>query len=535
MNQRMATAILEGKTALGIELGSTRIKAVLIDTETHQPLAQGAYDWENQFQNGYWTYALSDAVAGVQSCYRGLCESVRTQCGQEITTLGALGFSGMMHGYIPFNKAGEQLCDFRTWRNTTTEEAAAELRELFSFNIPQRWSVAHLYQAVKNGESHVGEIDFLTTLAGYIHFLMSGERVSGVGEASGMFPIDSGTCDYNETMLKKLDALLGAAGIPYILRDILPRVLPAGAPAGVLTKAGAALLDPSGKLQAGIPLCPPEGDAGTGMVATNSIAERTGNVSAGTSVFAMVVLERPLSKMYPEIDMVTTPAGAAVAMVHCNTCTSDLDAWVRLFCQLDEARGIKVDRGALYELFYQQALRGEPDCGGLIAYNYYSGEPITGTDAGCPLFVRTPQSSLTLENFCRTHLFATIATLKLGMDILLENEGVTLTRLLGHGGLFKTREVGQKLLAAALNVPVAVMETAGEGGPWGMAILAAYAIRKEERETLSDYLQKRVFATADGCSIDPDEGDREGFLRYIESYKAALPIEKAAADCLIHS
>ena len=524
-------ALQTERTALGIELGSTRIKAVLIGPD-HTVLASGAHEWENRLENGCWTYPLDEVWAGVQAAYAKLAAAFAAQYGTPPTAVGAMGVSGMMHGYLPFSRNGAQLAPFRTWRNTTTGPAAAELTELFGFNIPQRWSAAHLYQAMLNGEGQVKDIAFLTTLAGYVHWRLTGEQVLGVGDASGMFPIDSAACDYDAAMVRRFNGLLQAHELAYRLEDILPRVLRAGEAAGVLTAEGAKLLDPTGTLRPGVPLCPPEGDAGTGMVATGSVAPRTGNVSAGTSVFAMAVLEKPLSRVYPEIDMVTTPAGAPVAMVHCNTCTSDLDAWVKLLGEMAGAAGAALSKQALYELFYKKALEGEADCGGLVNYNCYSGEPVAGLARGCPLFVRRPDARLNLANFARAQLYSAMATLKLGMDILLEGEGVPLDTLCGHGGLFKTPIVGQRLLAGALGVPVAVMETAGEGGPWGMAVLAAYMLNRRKGETLERYLADRVFAAAKGSIEPPQETDRAGFARFMERYKKGLAAEQAAAEAL---
>ena len=528
---RIKQAIEQGETSLGVELGSTRIKAVLIGPD-HTPIATGACDWENRLENGVWTYHLDDAWAGIQAAYRQMADEVRESCGVPLRKIGSMGFSAMMHGYLPFDSEGNQLAEFRTWRNTITEEAAEELTGLFGFNIPQRWSIAHLYRALCGGEAHVAKIGYLTTLAGYVHWRLTGEKVMGVGEASGMFPIDSATGDYNARMAEQFDGILAEKGCPWRLRDVLPKVLCAGEGAGTLTQEGARLIDPSGELEPGVPFCPPEGDAGTGMVATNSVTVRTGNVSAGTSVFAMVVLEKELSRVYPEIDMVTTPAGRPVAMVHCNTCTSDLDAWVRLFDELLRAAGTELPKSRLYDLLYFKALEGDADCGGLLSYNYYSGEPVTGLENGRPLFTRSPDSAMTLPNFMRAQLYATMATLKLGMDILFEQEHVTLTKLYGHGGLFKTEGVGQRLMAGALGVPVAVMETAGEGGPWGMALLAAYRKNRAEGETLERYLEQRVFADAAGQCVEPLRGDAEGFARYIGHYRTGLAVEKAAADLL---
>lgn len=516
------------KTYLGIELGSTRIKAVLIGPDM-KPIATGAHDWENRLENGYWTYSLQSVWAGIQDSYRKMAEDFHAKTGEELTFIDAIGFSAMMHGYLPFGKDGELLTPFRTWRNTTTGPAAAELTDLFEFNIPQRWSIAHLYQAMLNGEEHVKNIDYLTTLAGYIHWKLTGRRVLGVGEASGMFPIDSTINDFDGGMIAEFDQK--AAAYPWKLRDILPAVLTAGQDAGTLTFEGAKLLDPTGKLQAGIPLCPPEGDAGTGMAATNSVAVRTGNVSAGTSVFAMIVLEKALSKCYPEIDMVTTPTGKPVAMVHCNSCTSDLDAWVGLFGQFAELAGADISKTDLYALLYNHALTGAADCGGMVAYNYFAGEPITGLDEGRPLFARNPGGML-LANFIRAHLYSSVATLKLGLDILFQKEHVALDSLLGHGGLFKTPVVGQRVMAAAAGVPVTVMETAGEGGPYGMALLAAHMSCKADSETLEDFLKNRVFFDAPSTTIAPTPEDLAGFSAYTARYSAGLAMERAAVDTL---
>ncbi|HEY3473197.1 MAG TPA: FGGY-family carbohydrate kinase, partial [Anaerolineales bacterium] len=462
-------AVKSGKAILGVELGSTRIKAILIG-EDHTPIASGSHEWENRYENGLWTYSLEDVWTGLQESYRKLKEEVLEKYNIPLQTLGAIGFSAMMHGYMAFDQHGNLLVPFRTWRNTITAQASGALTELFQFNIPQRWSIAHLYQAVLNKEPHAKDISHLTTLAGYVHWKLTGQKVVGVGEASGMFPIDSKTNNYDERMLEQFNECLKAENIPWKLQDILPKVLVAGDAAGVLTEEGTRLLDPTGGLQAGIPLCPPEGDAGTGMVATNSVAERTGNVSAGTSVFAMIVLEKALSKLYPEIDMVTTPTGKPVAMVHSNNCTSDLNAWVDLFQEFMQALGVETSESKLYETLYQKALTGDADGGGLLAYNYVSGEHITHLEEGRPLFVRTPESHFTLANFMRTHLFSSLGALKIGMDILFEQEQVKIDQLLGHGGFFKTKEVGQRIMAAAMNVPVSVMETAGEGGAWGIAL-----------------------------------------------------------------
>ncbi len=524
-------AILSGKAVLGIEFGSTRIKAVLVDA-THQPVAMGTYDWENRLENNIWTYSLEDIWKGLQGCYQSLKEDVRDKYGVALTKLGALGFSGMMHGYMPFDKSGELLVPFRTWRNTMTAEACGRLTPVFRFNIPQRWSIAHLYQAILSGEEHVKEIAFFTTLAGYIHWKLSGEKVLGVGEASGMFPIDSEICDYDQKMLTQFDELVGDRNFGWKLKDILPGVLPAGAAAGTLTAEGARLLDPSGELEAGVPMCPPEGDAGTGMVATNSVKVRTGNISAGTSIFSMVVTEHALSKVHEEIDMVTTPDGYPVAMVHCNNCTSDLNAWVNLFEEFAGKFGLKPDRNELYGTLYREALTADPDCGGLMAYNYFSGEPVTGLNAGRPMFVRTPDARFSLANFMRSHLYSAMAALKIGNDILLKEEQVKVDSLMGHGGLFKTPVVGQQLMAAAMNAPVTVMDTASEGGAWGMAVLACFMAEKGAEETLPEYLSDRIFAGQSGTTIAPTAVDVAGFDAFIEKYKATLPAEKAAVEGL---
>ena len=531
MSEAIKTAIQAGKTILGVEFGSTRIKAVLID-ETYNPIAMGTHDWENRLENGIWTYSLEDIWNGFQNCYRSLAADVQAKYDLALTRIGAIGISGMMHGYMPFNKEGELLVPFRTWRNTITEQACKKLIPVFHFNIPQRWSIAHLYQAILNGEEHVREIDYFTTLAGYIHWKLTGEKVLGVGEAAGMFPIDSGICDFNQTMIGQFDELIADKGYPWKLEEILPKVLKAGDSAGVLTEEGARLLDPTGTLRAGSLMCPPEGDAGTGMVATNSVAVRTGNVSAGTSIFAMVVLEEALSRVYEEIDMVTTPDGYPVAMVHCNNCTSDLNAWVNLFKEFASAFGMSIDINDLFGTLYRKALEADKDCGGLMAYNYYSGEPITGFDEGRPLFVRTPDARFHLANFMRTHLYSALATLKIGLDILLKQEHVKVDSITGHGGLFKTPIVGQAMLAAAMNAPVTVMDTASEGGPWGQAILAAYMVEHEPGESLGDYLSNHVFAGQTGSTIAPDPADAAGFDVFIQRYKACLSSERGAVNNL---
>lgn len=523
--------ILRGKTALGIELGSTRIKAVLVN-EKNQPIASGSYEWENRYENGVWTYSIEDVWTGLQGSYQDLKRDVKDSYGVVLTTVGAMGFSGMMHGYMAFDKNGELLVPFRTWRNTITGEASEKLTGVLQYPIPQRWSISHLYQAILNGEQHVNDIAFQTTLAGYVHWKLTGEKVLGIGEASGMFPIDTKAKDFNARMMDQFDQLIADKQYPWKVKDIFPQVLVAGQSAGALTPEGAALLDPSGDLQAGVPLCPPEGDAGTGMAATNSVAVRTGNVSAGTSVFAMVVLEKNLSKVYPEIDQVTTPDGNLVAMVHCNNCTSDLNAWVNLFKEFAQGFGMKVDMNQLFGMLYREALKGDADCGGLLAYNYFSGEHVTGFDEGRPLFVRTPESKFNLANFMRVHLFTALGALKTGLDILFKQEKVEMDRMLGHGGLFKTAGVGQKILAGAINVPVSVMTTAGEGGAWGSAILASYMLNKDDDEDLAAYLEQRVFAGETGSEIAPDQRDVDGFDAFIKRYQDGFPIERAAVEHL---
>ena len=519
-----AQLIIEGKGYLGIEFGSTRIKAVLVD-KSGNVLASGGHSWENRYEDGVWTYSLKDIWDGLQDCYKDLKENVKKEYGVTLKHLDAIGFSAMMHGYLAFDENDTILVPFRTWRNTITEEAASKLTAEFNYNIPQRWSIAHLYQAILNKEEHVKDIAFFTTLAGYIHWKLSGEKVLGIGEAAGMFPIDSTIMDFDQKMLDQFDDL---HHFDWKLRDILPKVLVAGESAGVLTAEGAKLLDPTGTLQPGVPMCPPEGDAGTGMVATNSVAVRTGNVSAGTSIFAMVVLEKAMQKVHEEIDMVTTPNGMPVAMVHCNNCTSDLNAWVNLFGECTESFGVKVDKNELYGVLYRKALEGAADCGGVTAYNYFSGEPITGLDAGRPMVVRTPDADFTLANFMRSHLYSAVATLKIGMDILLKEEHVAVDSLMGHGGFFKTPVVGQRVMAAGMNAPITVMDTASEGGAWGMAILAAFMKEKETGETLSSYLNDKIFAGQTGTTLQPEPEDVKGFEAFLEEYKKLLPAEKAA-------
>ncbi len=523
--------IVNGKAVLGIEFGSTRIKAVLVD-ENNMPIASGDHDWENRLENGVWTYTLEDIWTGLQDCYQKMTEDVKEKYGVAVEKLAAIGFSAMMHGYLAFDKEGNLLVPFRTWRNTITQEASEALTKVFNFHVPQRWSIAHLYQAILNGEEHVPQVDFFTTLDGYIHWQLTGKKVLGVGSASGMFPIDSTIKDYDKAMIQKFDELVAPKGFPWKLEHLLPKVLLAGDKAGVLTEEGAKKLDPTGTLQAGCPLCPPEGDAGTGMVATNSVKQRTGNVSAGTSVFAMIVLEKALKRVHEEIDMVTTPSGDAVAMVHCNNCTSDLNAWVNIFKEFAESFGIDVDMNKLFGTLYNKALEGDKDCGGLLAYNYFSGEHITGFEEGRPMFVRTPDSKFSLANFMRANLYTSLGALKVGLDILLKEEEVAIDRITGHGGLFKTKGVGQKILAAAMDATVSVMKTAGEGGAWGIALLASYMVNKDAGEALEDYLQNKVFGGDEGEKMDPDPEDVKGFDEFIKRYRVGFPIERAAVDAL---
>ena len=524
-------AIAQGKTVLGIEFGSTRIKAVLTDME-HNPIASGGHTWENRLENGVWTYSLEDIWGGLQDCYAKLREDVKSRYDVELTTIGAMGFSAMMHGYMAFDKAGNLLVPFRTWRNSITGEASEKLTNLFGYHVPQRWSIAHLYQAILNGEEHVKDIDFFTTLAGYIHWQMTGEKVIGIGDGSGMFPIDSSIKDYNEKMLDQFDELIADKNLPWKIRDILPKNLVAGEKAGVLTKEGASKLDPSGNLKAGVMVCPPEGDAGTGMVATNSVAKRTGNISAGTSVFSMVVLEKDLKKAHEELDLVTTPDGEQVAMVHVNNCTSDLNAYVNLFREFAKLQGMDIDDNTLYGSLYTNAMTGDADCGGLLAYNYVSGENITGFNEGRPLFARRPDARMNLANFMRAHLYSAVAALKAGNDILMKEEGVVADYFYGQGGFFKVRGAGDRVMAAALNSEIRMMETAGEGGPWGQAILASYMLEKEDGESLESYLANKVFKGGNVEKCEPLKEDVEGFDKFMEDYKNGLKIERAAVESL---
>ena len=526
----MKDIITSGKTALGIELGSTRVKAVLID-ENCKPLASGAHDWENKLENGYWTYSLEDVQIAVHSCFKALKADVKDKYGCDFKTTGAIGISAMMHGYLAFDKDGNLLTPFRTWRNTTTAKAAEELTEKLGFNIPQRWTCSHIYQAILNNEDHVPEIAYVTTLAGYVHYMLTGVNAVGVGEASGIFPIDSAKNDYDENMMAIYDALLKDKGFGKTLSEILPKVLVAGDNAGTLTEKGVRFLDADGDFTVGVPFAPCEGDAGTGMTATNSVRERTGNISAGTSIFAMIVLEKSLSKVYPEIDMVTTPSGKPVAMVHCNNCTSDINAWAGLFGEFAKALGIETKRGKILDIMFENAMKGDSDCGGLTSYNYFSGEPVTGLQEGRPLFVRTPDAKFTLGNFMRTQLYSALAALKVGLDLLLKNEKAAIDKIYGHGGFYIYPGVGQKITAAAIDAPVSVMKTAGEGGPYGMALLALYSI-KGEGFSLEDFLEKKAFIDAETVTEEPDKKDVEGFNVFLDRYVKGLECEKAAVESI---
>ena len=533
MSKENILAMLQsGETSLGLEFVSTRIKAVLI-THDGSVIASGGHDWHDELSNGVWTYSMEAVHAGLQDCYLKMKADVFAKYGIKLQKIGSMGMSAMMHGYLAFDDQMNLLVPFRTWRNTITGPAAAELTSLFKFNIPQRWSIAHLHQAILNKEEHVQKIAFITTLAGYATYLLTGKKVIGVGDAAGMFPIDSNTLNYDERMLSLYSDHISACGYPWNIRDILPKVLLAGDQAGVLTAKGAHILDPEGDLQPGSLVCPPEGDAGTGMTATNAVAVRTGNVSAGTSVFAMIVLEKALSRLHTEIDMVTTPTGLPVAMVHCNTCTSDINAWASLFRDFAKAAGLELTNDQLYTLLFKAALSGEKDGGHLTAFNYYSGEPITGTDAGVPLFTRRPDAPMTLSNFMRVQIYSALATLAIGMKILTEEEHVAIDKVLGHGGLFKTPVVGQSILAAAIHSPVTVLGTASEGGPWGMALLAAYMTTKSEGEALEDWLNNRIFSEMPSETLSPDPEDVAGFESYLSTYTACLDAEKAATNALM--
>ena len=532
--QKIAEKIRGGRTALGIEFGSTRIKAVLID-DTYRTIASGDYQWASHLEDGLWSYSKEEIWKGLQSAYASMADDVYNAYGERLTFIGHIGFSAMMHGYLAFDKAGELLVPFRTWQNTNTSEAHEKLSELFQYNIPERWSVAHLYQAVLNKEEHVGKVDYITTLAGYVHWKLTGKKVLGVGDASGMFPIDPTTKTYEAEFLKQFDALDEIAEQPWKIEDLLPTPLVAGTSAGELTAEGAKLLDPSGALQPGIVLAPPEGDAGTGMVATNSVRVRTGNVSAGTSIFAMVVLEHKLKALHPEVDLVTTPAGDLAGMSHANNFTSDLNAWVGLFGQFAAASGYPLDPGSLYGTLFRAAIADDVDsnCGGLINYPFRSGEFLAGLSEGRPLFVRGPEANMSLGNFMRAQLFSAFSPVKIGIDIMTKDEGVAVDSLVGHGGIFTTPKVAQKILAAAFNTPIKVMSTAAEGGAWGMAVLADYLWHtNEDKSNLADYLDGRVFAGASSTTESPDSDDVAGFEEFFERFRKGLPIEQAAINAV---
>ena len=524
-----AEIISSGRASLGIELGSTRIKACLVGESPSEVLAVGGYEWENQFVDGLWTYDLADVWTGLAAAMSELRAQVSSEHGTELTSLKSLGISAMMHGYLAFDKDDNLLVPFRTWRNTNTGQAAEELTSLFGVNIPLRWSIAHLHQVVLEGAEHVPHVSFVTTLAGYVHWKLTGQKVLGIGDASGMFPIDTATNDYDATMVGAYDALESTSVLASSVKDLLPRVLIAGESAGELTAEGAALLDPTGSLTAGALVCPPEGDAGTGMVATNAVAPRTGNISAGTSIFAMVVLERPLREVHHELDVVTTPSGDTVAMVHCNNGASELAAWVGMFRRFAELAGSSLTSDEVYDLLFQEALTGAPDAGGLVAYNYLAGEPITGTVEGRPLFVRTPDSDFSLGNAIRAQLYGVFGTLSLGMRVL-EHEGVELDRMSAHGGMFRTAGVAGRFLAAAIDAPVSIAQSASEGGAWGIAVLAAFAA--SNHSDLASYLDEIVFKGAVVDTAQPEPEDVAGFSQFLDRYRSGLPIEQVAASSL---
>ncbi|MGJ0616821.1 xylulokinase [Bifidobacterium pseudocatenulatum] len=526
-----AEKIRAGKTSLGIEFGSTRIKAVLID-DTYTTIAAGDYGWASHLEDGLWSYSQEEIWTGLQTAFAALAEDVENAYGEKLTRVGRIGFSAMMHGYLAFGKDGELLVPFRTWQNTNTSEAHEKLSELFQYNIPERWSIAHLYQAVLNNEEHIGKVDFFTTLAGYVHWKLTGKKVLGVGDASGMFPIDPTTHTYETEFIEKFNAIPEVAAQPWKLADLLPEPLVAGTPAGTLTEEGAKLLDPTGTLQPGITFAPPEGDAGTGMVATNSVRVRTGNVSAGTSIFAMVVLERKLERLHPEVDLVTTPAGDLAGMSHANNFTSDLNAWVGLFGQFAAAIGTPVDAGTLYGTLFRAAIADDVDsnCGGLINYPFRSGEFLAGLPEGRPLFARGPEARMSLGNFMRAQLFSAFSPVKIGMDVMTKDEGVAVDSLVGHGGIFTTPKVAQKILAAAFDTPIKVMSTAAEGGAWGMAVLADYLWHADQ--PLDEFLDARVFADAASTTENPDEGDVAGFEEFFDRFRKGLPIEHVAIESI---
>lgn len=526
-----SNAIKQGNVSLGIELGSTRIKAVLI-TDDFETIASGSYVWENQLENGIWTYSLDKVWEGIQKSYAKIAAEVQGKYHTTLTKISSIGVSAMMHGYLAFAENGDLLVPFRTWRNNITEQAADELTELFQFNIPQRWSIAHLYQAILNQESHVKDIHFITTLAGYVHWKLCGEKVLGIGDASGVFPVDEETGTYCKDFLEQFAGLENVKPYPWNIEEILPKVLRAGEHGGKLTAEGAKLLDVNGNLQAGSIMAPPEGDAGTGMVCTNSVRKRTGNISVGTSAFSMLVLEQPLKKVYRDIDIVTTPSGAPVAMVHINNCSSDINAWANLFKQFAERLGIELSMDRLYETLFLVTTKADPDAGGLLNYSYLSGENITKMPEGRPLFVRKPDSSFTLANFIQSQLYAAFAPLKIGMDILKYEEQIKTEVLIAQGGLFKTPVISQQILANALNTPITVMSTAGEGGAWGMAVLAVYAKEDNNKQSLEDFLDQKVFVNPESVTLNPEENGVSGYETFIKQYQVGLPIESNAVKCL---
>ena len=534
MNRQIADAVKAGSCFLGIELGSTRIKAVLTDAQLI-PIAQGSFTWSDRLEDGIWTYDLDDAMKGVSAAYMGMKKDLKEKCGEVPKTLAGVGISAMMHGYIARDKAGKLLVPFRTWRNTITAQAAEELTRLFNFNIPQRWTIAHLYQALLNNEPHLDYLDNVTALEGYVHEMLTGERVLGIDEASGLMPLapnaTAENAKYDPDMAEKFRKLTAEKGREMDIYKLFPRIVPCGEVAGRLTEKGAAMLDPEGDLKPGVPFCPPEGDAGTGMVATASVRPLTGNISAGTSIFSMIVLDKPLSYPYPEIDVVCTPAGKQVAMAHCNTCTSDLNAWMGMFKQLLKTFGAEPDSNELYTRLFKLAMTGEPDCGGTLSYNFFAGEPVMGLEKGCPMTMRVPGKELTLENFMRSLLISSIAGLRFGSDIL-DKESVKVTKLTAHGGLLTTPGVVQKLLAAALKTKIAVLTTAGEGGPWGMAVLAGYMGRKDRSKSLEDFVDEAVLATGEAIIEEPEEDIARGIDEYMKQYRALLPAQIAAADVL---
>lgn len=527
-NEKNRDLIKKGETTLGIELGSTRIKAVLINNQ-FETLANGSFTWENKLEDNIWTYSIEDVWRGIQIAYANLSKSINDKYGIRLKKINAIGISAMMHGYLAFDKDSNLLVPFRTWRNNITEEASNKLTKLFDFNIPQRWTIAHIYQAILNGEEHVEKIDFVTTLDSYVTWKLSGQKVTGIGDASGIFPIDSAKKNYRQDLLNKFSELPEVKKYSWNINKILPKVLVAGEKAGNLTSKGAKLLDPSGNLEAGSIIAPSEGDAGTGMVATNSVRERTGNISVGTSAFSMNVLNKPLKKLHRDIDMVTTPSGAPVAMVHINNCSSDINAWVELFSEFAQRVGLNITADKLYSTLFNATKESDSDGGGLINYSYLSGENITHIQKGRPLFVRTPNSKMTLANFFLTQLYAAFAPLKIGMDILTKKENVQTDIMVAQGGLFGTPIIAQQILANAINLPITVMDTASQGGPWGMAVLAQYAA-SDTKQSLADFLDEKVFKNPKKTTLTPEPNKVEGYEKFIETYEAGLSVEALAGE-----